>query len=209
MRIALYTRLSPNPKKKDTVNQERELEEFVKRNDGWEIVKVYTDIHVSGSKKGSERPQFEQMMIDASKKKFDLLLFWALDRLSREGVLETLQYLRRLENYKVEYRSYTEPYFDSCGAFKDVIISIASTLAKQERAKLIDRTLVGIETARAKGKIFGRPKVTRMTENNLHPVKEGEIKQMRLQGLSLREIGKRKGISAATVMRMLRSNENA
>ena len=51
----------------------------------------------------------------ASQHKFDLILFWALDRLSREGVWETLQYLKTLESYDVGFRSFTEPYFDSCG----------------------------------------------------------------------------------------------
>ena len=56
--------------------------------------------------------------------KFDLVLFWALDRFSREGVLETLQYLERLNSYGVAWRSYTEQYLDSAGVFKDAIVSI-------------------------------------------------------------------------------------
>ena len=53
-----------------------------------------------------------------------VLLFWALDRLSREGVLETLQHLNRLTSYGVRYRSFTEQYFDSCGIFRDAVIAI-------------------------------------------------------------------------------------
>jgi hypothetical protein len=51
-------------------------------------------------------------------------------RLSREGVLETLQHLNRLASYHVGFRSFTEPYFDSCGVFRDVIISVAATHAQ-------------------------------------------------------------------------------
>ena len=95
MKIAIYTRLSPNPDKDDTINQERDLKNFAEVNK-WEVVEIYSDIHVSGSKRGVERTEFKRMMGDASKRKFDTLLFWSLDRLSREGVLDTLQHrLRR------------------------------------------------------------------------------------------------------------------
>ena len=57
-------------------------------------------------------------MLAASQKQFDLLLFWKLDRLSREGVRMTLTYLERLDSWGVAWRSYMEPYLDSCGAMK-------------------------------------------------------------------------------------------
>jgi hypothetical protein len=56
-----------------------------------------------------------------------------LDRFSREGVLETLQHLQRLNAWGVNWRSYTEAYLDSCGAFRDAVLSILATIAKQER----------------------------------------------------------------------------
>lgn len=59
------------------------------------------------------------MFEDASRRQFDLLLFWALDRLSREGVLETLQYLNRLTAHGVAWRSFTDQFFDSCGPFRN------------------------------------------------------------------------------------------
>ncbi len=62
--------------------------------------------------KDSATAAFHAMFSDASKRKFDVCLFWALDRLSREGVLETLQHLNRLTSYGVGYRSFTEQYFD-------------------------------------------------------------------------------------------------
>jgi hypothetical protein len=53
-----------------------------------------------------------------------VVLFSALDRFTREGALETLKYLDQLSGYGVGYRSFTEPYLDSCGVFKDAIIAI-------------------------------------------------------------------------------------
>jgi len=90
--------------KQDTENQLLQLREFTAKQ-CWTIVREYCD-YESGSK--AERTQFQQMFADASKRKFDLLLFWALDRLSREGALKTLQHLDRLENYGVGFRSFTE-----------------------------------------------------------------------------------------------------
>ncbi len=195
MRVALYTRLSPNPDKADTINQERELENYVKKQDGWKIVKVYKDIHVSGSKKGEDRPQFSQMMKDAEKKKFDLVFFWSLDRFTREGLLPTLKYLNRLAEYEVDYKSYKEAYLDSKGEFNDIFLSISSTLARLERRRLIERTRAGIATAVANGKVLGRPKVS---------IDVREANQMRMQGKSLRGIAQHFNVGAATIYRMLK-----
>jgi DNA invertase Pin-like site-specific DNA recombinase len=70
----------------------------------------------------------------------------------------TLQYLQKLTSYGVNWKSFMEQYLDSVGIFKDAIISIMATLAKQERVKISERTLAGLEVARAKGKTLGRPK---------------------------------------------------
>jgi len=78
--------------KQDTENQLAQLREFAAKQ-GWKVVQEYVDYEL-GAK--AEQPEFQRMFEDASRRKFDLLLFWALDRLSREGVLETLQYLNRL-----------------------------------------------------------------------------------------------------------------
>src|ERR1700745_2610509 len=145
----------------------------------------------------SDRDQFQQMWVDASRRKFDFLLFWALDRLSREGALETLHYLKRLDSYGIGYRSFTEPYFDSCGIFKDAIVAIMATLAKQESIKLSERTKAGLAIARAKGKRIGRPRIN---------AQDGEIVALRGQGLSLRAIGKKLGISEGSVRTVLRRN---
>jgi len=76
------------------------------------------------------------MFTAASKRQFDVLLFWALDRLSREGCLETLQHLQRLTSHGVAWRSFTEQYLDSTGVFREAVISILAAVAKQERVRL-------------------------------------------------------------------------
>jgi len=113
--------------------------------------------HETGST--DDRPEFAEVFADAAKRRFDVVLFWALDRLSREGVLETLQHLNRLTSYGVGYRSFTEQYFDSCGIFKDAVIAIVATVAKQERIRISERVRAGLARARGNGRRLGRPKV--------------------------------------------------
>jgi len=80
------------------------------------------------------------------------VLFWALDRFSREGVFETLNHLQRLSAWGVEWRSYQEVYLDSCGPFKDFVVSLMATLAKQERVRISEGTKAGLQGARRAGK---------------------------------------------------------
>lgn len=102
----------------------------------------------------ANRTEFKKLFADAHQRKFDLVLFWSLDRFSREGALPTLQHLNLLEGYGVGYKSYTEQYLDSTGIFKEAVISI---LAKQERVRLSERTRAGIERACSKGTQLGKP----------------------------------------------------
>ena len=109
--VAIYCRVSTRDKGQDFTNQLLALREFASKQ-GWAIVNEYID---QQSAKDDDRPAFRQMFQDASQRKFDVLLFWSLDRLSREGVLETLQHLQRLTSYGVAWRSFTEQYLDSAG----------------------------------------------------------------------------------------------
>lgn len=188
--VAIYSRVSTKDKGQDVENQLRQLRDFCAKQ-GWEIASVYVD-HASG--KRGDREAFQQMFAAASKRHFDVVLFWSLDRFSREGVFETLQHLQRLTGYGVGYRSFTEQYLDSCGMFRDAVISILATVAKQERVRLSERTVAGLERARAKGRVGGRPKVVcdRMRVITLHR-----------SGLSLGKIAEELGLSKTSVSRIV------
>ena len=149
MRTALYARVSKKDGKQDTETQLRQLRQFA-ATQGWQITAEYVD---RASGKRSDREQFQKMFAAASRREFDVLLFWSLDRLSREGVVETLNHLQRLTSYGVNYRSFTEQYLDSTGIFKEAVIGILAAVAKQERVRLSERTLAGLERARAQGRI--------------------------------------------------------
>jgi DNA invertase Pin-like site-specific DNA recombinase len=135
------------------------------------------------------------MMTAASRHDFDLVLFWSLDRFSREGVLETLQHLQRLTSYGVGWKSFTEQYLDSCGVFRDAVLSILATIAKQERIRLSERTMAGLERARKQGRIGGRPRV--VTDRS-------KVAKMRAAGKSLGEIAAEMSLSKTTVARIAR-----
>ena len=128
------------------------------------------------------------MLGDASKRKFDLLLFWSLDRFSREGTRATIKYMEQLEGYGVDFKSYTEQYIDSCGIFKDVVISLLSTLARQEKIRISERVRAGLARSSKRG---GRPAI----QNEI--IKK--IKELKRQGLSNRNIGKDLKLSHSTV----------
>lgn len=190
MKIAIYARVSTD--KQDNENQLVQLRDFAAKQ-SWTVLAEYVDCE-SGAK--SDRAEFQRMFADASKRKFDLVLFWALDRLSREGVLQTLQHLNRLEIYGVGFRSFTEQYFDSCGIFREAVISIMATLAKQERVRRSERTKAGLAIARAKGRRLGRPQLR---------ANVAEIARLKAQGLSLRAIARHLGIGDGSVRRLLAS----
>ena len=81
-----------------------------------------------------------------------MVLFWSLDRFSREGVLETLQHLQKLTSNGVEWYSYREEYLRSVGVFKEAVLAILAAIAKQERVRISERVQAGLSRAKAEGK---------------------------------------------------------
>src|ERR1700686_610154 len=188
MDIAIYSRISTD--KQDNGNQLGQLRAFA-HTQGWHIKREFVD---GASGKNGDREQFKALFDSASRRDFALVLFWSLGRFSREGVFETLQYLQRLTGYGVGYRSFTEQYLDSCGMFRDAVISILAVIAKQERVRLSERTRAGIAVARSRGAKLGRPRLK---------VQASEIARLRAQGLSLRAIGRELHISEGSVRRLV------
>jgi DNA invertase Pin-like site-specific DNA recombinase len=156
MRIALYARVSTDDQ--DTENQLAQLREWCARS-GHEIVREYVE-HESGRKGTDKRRAFGQLFEDASRRRFDCVLFWALDRFSREGMVPTIMHLQRLTSYGVSFHSYTEPHLATDNELaRNIILATLSSLAKVEAQKISERTKAGLARARAKGKRIGRPKV--------------------------------------------------
>ena len=184
MKVAIYARISTTNKGQDADNQIQVLKEYCQRM-GYNIYDEYVD-EVSGGT--SERPAFKKMFADAAKRKFDLILFWSLDRFSREGTRATIRYMEQLEGYGVNFKSYTEQYIDTCGIFKDVLIGLLSTLALQEKLRISDRVKIGLARSNKKS---GRPTISEKLIQ--------QIKSLKADGLSNRAIGKQLMLSHSTV----------
>jgi len=191
MDIAIYSRISTD--KQDNQNQLDQLRGFAK-SQGWRIKREYVDVATG---KTGDREQFKALFRAASRREFELVLFWSLDRFSREGVLETLTYLQNLTQYGVGYRSFTEQYLDSCGMFREAVISILAVIAKQERVRLSERTIAGLQRARARGRIGGRPRAV---------CEPSEVLRLKTDGKTLAEIARTLRVSKSTVYRILQQS---
>ena len=152
MKVAIYVRVSTD--KQESENQLIELRDYCLSD--YQIFHEYVDV-ISG--KEDKRPNWDQLFIDAHRRKFDIVLFWDLSRFSRSGTLFTLQKLRELENLGIGYISYQEPYLNTVGQFKEVVISILSTIAKIEREQISERTKAGLRRAKINGTTLGRSSI--------------------------------------------------
>jgi len=188
LKAAIYARVSTS--EQSTEPQARQLEEWA-RAQGYEVVERYLCTE-SGAK--TERASLAAVLEHARRRKWDVLLFWSLDRLSREGTARTLSTLTQLADCGAEFRSYREPYLDSLGPFRDAVIGLLAAIANTERARISERTKAGLEAARKKGKHIGRPPRVLDAE---------KARALRAGGLSLRATARRLGVSHSTLRRRL------
>lgn len=196
-RVALYLRVSTttpkNGRAQNPDNQRRQLLDLAKAM-RWQVVAEFED-RESGAK--SARPGFRAMMEAAARREFDVVLVWSLDRFSREGIAKTFDHLRRLDNYGVGFRSYSESFLDTTGDFQELLKAIFAFVAGFERRRTVERIRAGLERARAEGKELGRPRnvVDRMA-----------VQQLRKEGKSIRSIAQHLGYSKGTVQRVLQTS---
>ena len=186
-RAALYMRVSTVDQHPET--QLLDLRQMAAQR-GYEIVQEYTD-RISGAK--ARRPGLDQMMADARRGRFDVVLVWASDRIARSTrhFLEVLDELNRLN---VEFVSFREQ-IDTGGPLGRAIVVIIGAIAELERNLIIERVRAGMRRARLEGRSIGRRPLT---------LDNAAILRDRCQGQSLRQIAKGHRISTATVQRVLR-----
>jgi DNA invertase Pin-like site-specific DNA recombinase len=185
-RACLYGRVSTRDKGQDAENQLRDLRDACTRM-GWEVVAEYVD---TASGKNGKRPEFQRMFADASTGAWEVCCFWSLDRLSREGVYETLNYLQRLKVSGVQWWSLKEEYLRSMGPFADAVLGIIACVAKFERERLRERVNAGLDRARAAGRIGGRPKLC---------IDRAQVRARRAAGVPVAAIAREFGASEGWV----------
>ena len=162
---------------------------------GYQVVQEYTD-RISGAK--AKRPGLDQMMADARRGRFDVVLVWASDRIAR-SVKHFLEVLDELNRLNIEYVSFREN-IDTAGPLGRAIVVIIGAIAELERSLIIERVRAGMRRARLEGQHIGRQPL-QLYHDAIH--------RERCQGQSLRQIAKGHRISTATVQRILRKPPSA
>jgi DNA invertase Pin-like site-specific DNA recombinase len=184
MKTAIYARVSTGNGVQSPEMQVRELREYCKRR-GWQIAGEYVDAGISGAK--SSRPQLDQMMGDAHRRRFDVVAVWKFDRFAR-SVSHLLRALDTFRALGIEFVSLSES-LDTATPSGRMVFTVLGAVAELERSLIGERVSAGLRNAQAKGKKLGRPRKIANSE---------EINRLRAQGASWRAVGTALGVSAAT-----------
>ena len=185
-RAVLYMRVSSLDQHPET--QLHDLRQMAAQR-GYEVIHEYTD-RISGAK--ARRPGLDEMMRDARRGRFDVILVWASDRIAR-SVKHFLEVLDELNHLNIEFVSFREQ-IDTAGPLGRAIVVIIGAIAELERNLIVERVRAGMRRARLEGRHIGRQPVT---------VDREAIHSQRCQGQSLRQIARCHRISTATVRRVL------
>ena len=197
--VAPYGRISTSDKEQSPETQLLPLREFVEAQ-GWTIYREYIDMAPATDL--LRRTSWRQLLDDASKRKFDLVLVWRMDRAFR-SVLDAATTLERLRTWGVGLRSYSEPWLDTTSPFGEALYYITVAYAQLERGILRERVKAGMDRARREGKHIGRPKVTdrKGFSGRFNKV----LARLTAGEISRRKAAKELGIGYATLKRLLDS----
>jgi len=191
---AVYARVSTKEKGQDTANQLVQQRRYAKAQ-GWKVVEFID--HETG--KHAARSGFQAMFAAASRREIGVVLVWALDRFTREGVAETFGHIKKLLEYGVQFESLTEPHFRTTGPAGELMIAIAAWIAKQERIRISERTKAGLARVRAEGRHCGRPFVVFDRDRAI---------ELRKQGMSWRAIARELNQKVGTIRNVFRVCNN-
>jgi len=189
-RVALYARVSTTDQSTDS--QLLDLRRYVTER-GWNSFKEYVDEGISGTK--DSRPALNELMNDAKKRKFDVVLVWRFDRFARS----TKHLILALEDFKnlgIDFVSYQEN-IDTSSPLGSAIFTIISAVAQLERDIIAERVKAGLRRAVEAGKQLGRPNGTSLDVEAIH--------RLRSEGLSLLRIAKALKTSKSSIARLLKT----
>lgn len=153
-RVAVYLRVSTTTQ--TTENQKRELEAIAAKS-GWNIVAFYEDFGISGAKGKQHRPSFKKLMDDATRRKFDIIAAWSIDRLGR-SLQDLVVFLNEVNALGIDLYLHQQAIDTSTPAGK-LIFHVCSVFAEFERSIISERVISGLERAKSQGKTLGRPTI--------------------------------------------------
>lgn len=190
-KAALYLRVSTG--QQTTRNQRIALVKSAK-SAGWEIVQVYEDAAISGSKGRDKRPAFDAMCKDAARREFDVIMSWSVDRLGR-SLQDLVGFLGDIHASGVDLYLHQQA-LDTTTPTGRAMFGMLGVFAEFERAMIRERVNAGLQRAREQGKTLGRPKV--LTDKLLRFIRKEYEK-----GLSQRQIAAKFKVSKGTVAKAL------
>jgi len=188
-KIALYTRVSTDEQKTDL--QVMDLKEYVQKR-GYTIYNIYEDV-ISGAAK--ERKALDQLMDDAKKRKFDIVLVWKFDRFAR-SLKMLVDGLALFQELGIDFISYKEN-IDTTTSMGKLIFNINSAYAEFERDIIRDRVKAGVKAKREKTNgVWGRRNVTDEVQT--------KIQELIKQGISIRTTAKKLNVAKGTVQKYMK-----
>lgn len=178
VRLAVYARVSKDEadssgRLQDPTNQLIPLRKFAEAMN-WEIREEFVDRASGGD---SARPEFQRLLGLVRQGHVNLILVWSLDRFSREGIVNTMSYIKQLRKNNCAMKSLKESWLDTREeGISDLMLSIMAWAAAEERKKIAERTKAGLVRARKKGKILGRhPKDCQCPKHRQKNVEKSEL----------------------------------
>jgi DNA invertase Pin-like site-specific DNA recombinase len=189
-RIALYLRVSTS--EQTVENQRRELRVVASRH-GWNIVAVFKDEGISGTKGRDKRPGFDQLCQGLARREFDQVAVWSVDRLGR-SLQDLVGFLAELHAKGVDLYLHQQGIDTSTPAGK-AMFQMMGVFAEFERAMIVERVKAGLTRARAEGKRLGRPSA-------MTPTKERRVRALLAKKIGVVKIAKTVGLGTGTVQRI-------
>src|SRR5215467_1357743 len=188
-RAAIYVRVSTD--KQTVENQVAALRQIAERR-GWQVVEQYHDAGISGSKGRDRRPGLDQMLKDASRRKFDVIMAWALDRVGR-SLIDLLGTIQTLEACGIDLYL-DQQAIDTTTPAGKLMFQVCGAFAEFERSMIRQRIHAGLKRAVAQGKTLGRPKVDAALEKRIRAQLRG--------GKGIRKVARECGVGTGTVQRI-------
>jgi DNA invertase Pin-like site-specific DNA recombinase len=190
-RCSIYARVSTDSQTTD--NQLIELQKIAKLK-GYVVTQIFTDEGISGSKGRDFRTGFDNIIIGAIKKDFDIILCWSVDRLGR-SLQDLVSFLNEIHSVGCDLYIHQSGIDTSTPSGK-MMFQMCGVFAEFERGMIRERVISGQNRAKSQGKHIGRP--TNLNEGLTH-----SIKYMKEQGVGIRKIAKELKVGVGTVYKVL------
>lgn len=189
-RVALYLRVSKD--ESTTENQRRQLQTVAERH-GWLVVAEFEDDGISGAKGRDKRPAFDRLLKGVSRREFDLVAAWAVDRLGR-SLQDLVEFMNELRGKGVDLYLH-EQALDTSTPSGRAMYQMCGVFAEFELAMIGCRIHAGLARARAQGKRLGRPSAMTL-------VKERKAREMLAQGVGVNKIGRELRVGTGTIQKI-------